>query len=384
MARTLENAPEILSPASITRALINTTTAGSALITKVIAGAGVAIASTGADAGTGDVTLSVTGAFVANGAASSPPVKASGTWFTGGTSATTKPQVLIEPSAATSTGWNVNGTGLGVNAATGFVGLLADLQVNGATKWNVDATGASRFYAVSDAAVVNFERLATSFSGGGFNLLVEAGGTGASRSMRIGTNTSSSGGLFIQTSGVNRWAVNGSTGALESQAVGLTLGFGGGTADTILSRPGAANLQQGAADAAAPVAQTFSVQSVVAGTTNTAGADRIISASKGTGTGVGGGIRLQVAPAGTTGSAQNALADALVIDSTKLATFSGAVKTTAVNFAQLPSASAVGAGAIHFVLDSMTSKLTGQGTAAAGGGANKVPVYSDGTSWMIN
>ena len=57
MARTLENAPEILSPASITRALINTATAGSALIAKIIAGTNVSITSTGADAGTGDVTI---------------------------------------------------------------------------------------------------------------------------------------------------------------------------------------------------------------------------------------------------------------------------------------------------------------------------------------
>jgi hypothetical protein len=40
---------------------------------------------------TGDITLSL------NGAASTPPLDVTGTWFTGGTSTTTKPQVLIEP-----------------------------------------------------------------------------------------------------------------------------------------------------------------------------------------------------------------------------------------------------------------------------------------------
>jgi hypothetical protein len=77
--------------------------------------------------------------------------------------------------------------------------------------------------------------------------------------------------------------------------------------DTILARRAAANLQLGAADAAAPVAQTLSVQSVVAGTTNTAGANLTIAGSQGTGTGAGGSIVFQVAPAGTTGTAQNAL-----------------------------------------------------------------------------
>ena len=39
--------------------MLNTTTAGSALITKVIAGANVNITNTGVDAGTGDVTVNV-------------------------------------------------------------------------------------------------------------------------------------------------------------------------------------------------------------------------------------------------------------------------------------------------------------------------------------
>lgn len=46
----------------ITRADVNTSTAGSAVITKVIAGTGISISSTGADAGTGDVTISATSA----------------------------------------------------------------------------------------------------------------------------------------------------------------------------------------------------------------------------------------------------------------------------------------------------------------------------------
>jgi len=83
--------------------------------------------------------------------------------------------------------------------------------------------------------------------------------------------------------------------------------------DTFLSRRGAANLRFGAADAAAPVAQTLSVQSVVAGTSNTAGANLTITGSQGTGTGAGGSIIFQVAPAGSSGTAQNALSTALTI-----------------------------------------------------------------------
>jgi hypothetical protein len=73
--------------------------------------------------------------------ASSPAKVFTGTWFTGGTSTTTKPHFLIEPSGATSTAWSTSGTGLGVNAASGFVGNLLDLQVNGTSQANVTSAG---------------------------------------------------------------------------------------------------------------------------------------------------------------------------------------------------------------------------------------------------
>ena len=94
-----------------------------------------------------------------------------------------------------------------------------------------------------------------------------------------------------------------------------TLGWGysssGGTADLEIGRRAAANLRLGAADAAAPVAQTLSVQSVVAGTSNTAGANLTITGSQGTGTGAGGEFRVDLAPPGTSGTAQNALVNAM-------------------------------------------------------------------------
>lgn len=61
MARTQLNLGAQGADGSILRTDLNTTTAGSALITKVIAGTGVTFSSTGADAGTGDVTINVSG-----------------------------------------------------------------------------------------------------------------------------------------------------------------------------------------------------------------------------------------------------------------------------------------------------------------------------------
>jgi hypothetical protein len=106
-----------------------------------------------------------------------------------------------------------------------------------------------------------------------------------------------------------------------SSDVGLTF-------DVILSRRGAANLRLGAADAAAPVAQTLSVQSVVAGTTNTAGANLTITGSQGTGTGAGGSIIFRVAPAGSSGTAQNSLVTLLEATSTRALNFYNTADTT--------------------------------------------------------
>ncbi len=47
---------------------------------------------------------------------------------------------------------------------------------------------------------------------------------------------------------------------------------------------------------------------------------------------------------------------------------------------QLPSAATLGAGARLFVTDATATTFA---SAVAGGGANSVPVYSDGTSWLI-
>jgi hypothetical protein len=93
--------------------------------------------------------------------------------------------------------------------------------------------------------------------------------------------------------------------------------------DLFLNRGAAATLQFGSADAAAPAAQTLQVQSVVAGTSNTAGANWTFNGSRGTGTGAGGSLVFKVAPAGSTGTSQNALATALTIDSNKDVSMTG-------------------------------------------------------------
>jgi hypothetical protein len=104
-------------------------------------GAYAGVANSSVDNATGNITLGSRFISSLNGAASAPPGTFTGTWFTGGTSTTTKPQVLVEPTGATSTAWSTSGTGFGVNAASGFAGNLLDLQVNGTSQLKCDANG---------------------------------------------------------------------------------------------------------------------------------------------------------------------------------------------------------------------------------------------------
>ncbi len=75
------------------------------------------------------------------GAASQPGQRIDGAWYTAGTATTNKPQFLLEPAGTTSTAWSTGGTGLGINAASGFAGNLLDTQVAGVTKSRITTDG---------------------------------------------------------------------------------------------------------------------------------------------------------------------------------------------------------------------------------------------------
>jgi len=72
--------------------------------------------------------------ILTNTEVSKPSVLLSGTGYSGGTSTTTKPTFLIEPTGTTSTGWNTSGTKFGINAESGFTGMYLDLQLNGSSQ----------------------------------------------------------------------------------------------------------------------------------------------------------------------------------------------------------------------------------------------------------
>jgi hypothetical protein len=100
-----------------------------------------------------------------------------------------------------------------------------------------------------------------------------------------------------------------------------------GSPDLFLRRAAAANLAFGAADAASPVAQTTSVQSVVAGTSNTAGVAWTLKGSASTGNGLGGIIDFQTTTAGGSGTSQNTYSSKFTVNSTGIAVGGGGTIT---------------------------------------------------------
>lgn len=62
--------------------------------------------------------------------------------------------------------------------------------------------------------------------------------------------------------------------------------------------------------------------------------------------------------------------------------YAGTVRTNQTTVANLPAASTAGDGARAYVTDASTTLILGLGGTVAGGGANHVPVYSDGTNWI--
>lgn len=150
----------------------------------------------------------------------------------------------------------------------------------------------------------------------------------------------------------------------------ITFTYSGGFA--YITSPAIARIQIGALDAAAPVAQTLSVQSVVTGTTNTAGTNFTITGSQGTGTGIGGDIIFQVAPASTTGSTPNTLVQALRVYNNKTV-----IVGSNYTVATLPTAGTQGRRA--WVTDATAPTFGG---ALTGGGAVVIPVFDNGTAWV--
>jgi hypothetical protein len=274
-------------------------------------------------------------AFSANGATSTPPVTFTGTWFTGGLAATTKPQVLIEPTGTTSAAWSTSGTGLGVNAASGFAGNLLDLQVNGTSVASVNANG----------------RIST--AGGG------AGGLSSPSWIDIFV-TGGANPFYRLSNGSLRVAQAASNG---SPSIELCGGWANSSGDVVITRDAANTLAQ----RRSTNAQTFRCYGtytdasnyVRAALSSTSTAVTLAAETEGTGAD---DISLNLTAAGTGTVKINSVAE---VAASSIVT-------------GLPTAPTV--GMIARVTDATTPTV---GSTVTGGGAAAALVWYNGTSWTI-
>jgi hypothetical protein len=147
--------------------------------------------------------------------------------------------------------------------------------------------------------------------------------------------------------------------------------------DTMFMRVAAASIRQGKAANGTPVAQTYTLgeSSRAITDSNVAGASGTLQSGLGTGTGTPATLKLQSPITVGSGTGAQTYAIGLTVNV-------GTAVLTSYTVAALPAAATAGAGATAFVTDASTTLVLGLGGTVAGGGANKVPVYSDGTNWL--
>lgn len=199
-------------------------------------------------------TFSAANTYSVSGAASTPAVLLNGSIFTGGTGTTNWPLLLVQPSGATSTAWSTNGTGIGVNLASGSFSNLIDLQLAGNSLFKVTING----------DITNIRNINAS----------------------------------------------GSIGALSNSGT-FALGTVG---DAIIGRGAAANVQLGGVNSATPTAQILSTQGSRAGTdTNVGGGNFTLTSGTGTGTGTVSTITFQAPVVVGSGTGAQTLTTAMIL-----------------------------------------------------------------------
>ncbi len=281
----------------------------------------------------------------------------------GGATVTTNIPVLDMSQTWNAGGVTFSGVKLNItNTASAAASKLFDVQVGAASKFSVGVGGTT--FATNDSTSSG---VATTLAFGsdqneGFNRDGEL-----IRLISSGANPVSFGwahGVKLAADQMLQWSSN---------------TFDTNAPDTIIKRGGAAaTIAFGAADAASPVAQTLKTQAVVVGTTNTAGALWTFKDSLSTGTAKSGGFEFDTAAVGSSGSSQNTHASAFTI---------GVIGDTIVQIkkaqtvANLPTCNAGAQGSMAVVTDANATTFH---TTAAGGGANVMKVFCDGTNWYLD
>jgi hypothetical protein len=191
----------------------------------------------------------------------------------------------------------------------------------------------------------------------------------------MGMRRSAANVLSLVVAGTSRLEIS-STSQFRVRST-ATVGFTGSTAsaslDAFFRRRGAASIGLGDTAAASPVAQTLSGQDSRSGTdTNVGGGNFTLHSGIGTGTGTLSGLILQSPIAVASGTGAQTLATGLTIKG-------GVAILTAYTVATLPAAASFAGGTAYVTDANATTFLS----TVAGGGANIVPVFSNGTNWLI-
>jgi hypothetical protein len=224
--------------------------------------------------------------------------------------ATANPSVYSTQTVATTLLGSTSLTGDVLTASAPVLNLTQQWNSSGTTftglKFNVDTTTYNQSAAAS--LLMDLQVGGTSqfkFGKDGTITVPNLGGVTGTGNLSFRASSGASIQLFgVDTSNsMFAFQMSGSVFTARSTAqIGFSSGAdANGGNDTILTRKAAANLRFGAADAATAVPQLLSVQSVVAGTAgNVAGQNFTITGSQGVGSGAGGSLIFQVAPAGST------------------------------------------------------------------------------------
>lgn len=257
-----------------------------------------------------------------------------------------QPTMIVGPSASTLNASSTTVTAISPSALTlNMVNASSELTPPIAFAFNMWSIGPYETIVFDFHDVPNnVDRWFMSFTPGQDYRTGMAGLSGESTRLGIGLNSDLDDRMII---GLN---------ALD--VPGFSLGPGSTLPDTFLGRAGPASWQHGDSDAAAPIAQTLQVQSVVAGTSNMPGVDWTLTGSKGTGNAAGGNIIFQTAPAGASGTGQNAAVEAARITpnsvlALKAATQWPAQTTKTANYSQAVTDRTIifnGAGSITLTL----------------------------------
>ena len=261
----------------------------------------------------------------------------------------------------------IGGSGIG----TGTTGIVA---IGGATSSFPGLNYFTNSFSVPGLGIIKANTTAD-------NQSLHVGAIGVSQTATSDTSNT----IALVAASGNITVGSGGSFSISSSANSALSGLNGG--DTILRRRAAANWNFGAADAASPVAQTLSVQSVVGGTSNTAGANWTFAGSRSTGSAAGGSLIFQTSPLGSAGTSQNALVTALTIPAAGglvVPELSSAPSTPSANNVHIYALDSGGVSTLYYKKDNGTQieigNSAGGNVSTTGGTSGRLAKFTTGTN----